>query len=183
MPLDREIAIVDPDDALQELGLGDDQYQRVERLVNMASARLERVCNTVFRRRTVNRTFDGDGTPILDLGGPIIGVNWVTIDGAVDPAANYTVDKEGGRVVRRGGWPVGIRNILSDAVMGYDPIPHEAVEACLALVRRSVSAASGDLKSERIGDYAYERFEPRGEGDVPDDVEALVLPFRRWRFA
>lgn len=182
MPLDQKVAIVDPDEAIEELKLADADYRRVERLVNMASVRLERVCNTVFRRRTITRTFEGDGTPILDLGGPIIAVNWVTIDGVVEPAKDYTVDKEGGRVIRTGGWPVGIRNVAADAVMGWDPIPHEVVEACLALVRRSASAAAGDLKAERIGDYSYERFDPRGESDVPDDVEALVLPFRRWRF-
>lgn len=181
MPLDQALAILDVDDALEELGLGDADYRRVERLVNAASARLERRCQTVFRPRTVTRAFSGDGTPLLDLGAPILGVNWVTIDGLVEARANYGVDGPAGRLIRPGTWPVGILNIAADARLGWEPVPHEAREACLILVRRMAFPATG-LRAERIGDYSYERFDERGEGDIPDDAEALILPFVRWRF-
>lgn len=185
MPLDHTVAIVDPDDVLAELGLDDSSYTRIERLVNAASARLERTMNTVFRARDITRVFDGGGYPALDLGGPIVQGTAVTvlIDGVAEPATGYTVDYPAGRLVRGAGWPVGLRNIAVTAKLGYDPIPHEAVEAVIAFAKHLYrTSASGDLKSERLGDYSYERFEPSGEGDLPADVEALVLPYRRWRF-
>lgn len=181
MPLDPAVAILDPDDVLAELKLDDSEYARIERIVNAASARLERAANTVFRTRAVTKTFDGDGTPVLDLPGPAIAVHWVTVDGKVQDAAAYVVDTDLGRVIATGGWPLGLRNIQVNATLGYDPVPHEVREACLLLVRRMASPSS-DLHSEHIGDYGYTKFEPSGEGDLPDDVEALVLPFRRWRF-
>ncbi len=181
MPVDRKVALLDPDDVIEELGLTDQDFRRVQRLLTVASARLERRCQTTFALRTEVRTFDGNATPILDVGSPFVAVNWATIDGAVEDRANYIEDGPAGRLIRPATWPAGFRNLRVDALYGMDPVPPEVREAAMLLVRRLAFPALG-MRSERIGDYAYERFDERGEADLPDDVEALVLPFVRLRF-
>lgn len=185
MPLDQAIVFVDPDDALEELGLDDSQLARVERLLNTATSRLERALNTVLKPREFTRRFSGGAGPVLDLGGPILAVHNVTVDGVVQDPAGYTVD--GSQIIlEQYGWPIGFLNVVVTCRLGWDPIPHEARDAVVAYVRRlHAVTGSGDLRSERIGDYSYERFGPgenAGSADLPDDVEAMVGHLRRWRF-
>jgi hypothetical protein len=186
-PLDTAIAILDPDDVLLELGLSEAEFSRVERLVNAASARLERYCNTIFRAREVTRVLSGSPHPLLDLGAPIVSVSSVTIDGQPLVSSDYRVLAARGELYRDGGWAtysalsggVGVNNVTVVATLGYEPIPHDVQEACLLLVRywREQAGRLG-LASERVAEYAYERLPARG--DLPDEVRALVEPYRRW---
>jgi hypothetical protein len=188
MPIDESIAITSVDDALIELGLPESEFARIERLVNAASARLETFCGTVFKKRTVTKTITGGDHVLLDLGAPIISVDYVKIAGVALGAADYKVLNRRGELYRDGGWATysalagtstGVGNVEVKAALGYDPIPYEIQEACMQLVRYwKENAGRFGLASERVTEYSYQR--AATSGDIPEEIREMVLPFRRW---
>ncbi len=196
MPIDTAIYLVGVDEALEHLGAPEAKYLEVERLVNSASARIENWCASRFQRRAMTLRLDGDETPLLDLGSPVIPgtVSSVKVGGddLSSPislgATDYVVLAERGQLFRRAGWPAGVRNVEVVADVGIDPIPHPVREACLQLVSHWHSDPPGGagLRSERIGEYEYTRFGPAEEGgvdtDMPEEVKSLLAPYRRLWF-
>lgn len=181
---DNSIIMVSVDDALIELGASESEYVRVERLVHAASARLEAFCCTIFKKREVTKIMDGPASVVLDLGAPILKVTSVKVDGvALAEVTDFLVLPERGELYRAAGWGAALRSIAVEAELGYDPIPHPAQQACMMLVRTWHQDKGSDLQGETISGYSYTRFPKdtaRGDSDVPPDVQALVLPFRRW---
>lgn len=190
MPQDTAISLVDLDLLMAELGASDDDYVRIERLANSASARILRACNRVIKAREVTLTLDGDGGALLDLGAPIVSVTSVTMDGQAlvagtptDPQ-DYLIHKARGQLVRQGGWNEGVGNITVVTTIGEETVPHDLQQAAHLLVRHWHQTTDSDLQSERIGDYSFSRFAPGiGQaGDLPPDVQSLIEPYRRWTF-
>lgn len=201
MPLDNTIALVSVDDMLQKLGATDADHLDVEMLINAASARIETFCNRKFRRRTETITLDGTGHPLLDLGGPVVTVKSVNLDGTVLVAGadnDYLAHPARGQIYRSSGWGTELQSIVVEATVGDEPhkIPHEVALACVLLVKHwwanggsSGSTSSFGLRRERIGEYEYERspanaqFIPPGrvleETGMPEEIRAILLPFRR----
>ena len=190
MPLDTSLAILNVDDILQELGATEDDYLKVERLLNAASDRLERFCNTKFKKRSaITLTLNGNGQALLDLGAPILSVTSVTIEDQVVPATDYKVLATRGQLYYENTWPIGVQNIVVACSLGYDPVPHPITEACMFLVREWFERPSTEYQSEKIGDYSYTRSDrvrrplEDQDPDLPMVVKSLALPFRRWSFA
>lgn len=199
MPLNQVISILSPDDVILDLGLTDANYPEVERQINAASARIEVFLDKPVKARDVVLRFDGTGDPILDVG-RIVNIQTLSIlshqAGVADTnisASDYLFDQPGGRIFYRGGFPRGFQNIQLIARLGFDPVPDDIKEACLALIRFwRGTGLGGDLKSERIGDYEYTRFTPAsltpglvlGSGDaapdLPQDIQAMLASHRRW---
>jgi len=197
MGLDTAVYLVGVDQAMHDLGAPEDRYVQVERLVNAASARIEGWCGSRFRRRTATLRLDGDETPLLDLGSPFIPGSIASVkvggDDLSSPvslgATDYVAYPARGQLFRASGWPAGVRNVEVVLEVGYAEVPHPVREACLQLVRHWYGDPPGGagLRSERLGDYAYERFPPGGVGlpdsDIPDEVKALLAPYRRMWWA
>lgn len=198
MPIDATINLIGVDDAMQEIGAREADLLRVERLVNFVSARIERYCNTRFKKRTLTLTLSGVDHELLDLGSRIISVSQVKQSGIVVPASEYTVLKERGQIYRPARWgagtdsvsgAAGVNDIEVTGVFGTDPIPHDVVEAAFLMLRARFSRAGSEgLRSERIGDYSYDRFAQvpgvadRGADDIPTEVLALLDPYVRHAF-
>lgn len=193
MPLDLAVSMISVDDALLELGQTDADHLKIERLINEASYRIEAFCDRPFKARNVVLTFDGHGESLLSLGGPVQQVITVTIlSQAVGVAntdiatADYLVNPRRGVIYYAAGFPVGFQNVQVSCRIGEDPINPSIKGACLDLVKHLYrQPESSDLMSERIGDYAYSRF-PKAQGDpnpdIPDDLQAKLLPYKRWSF-
>ncbi len=199
MPLDTTIYLVSVDDVMHELNAPDTDFFVVEGLVNAASARIEEFCDRIFKQRTVTKTFEGYGDTTLDMGGPIISVSSVTIDGVAlveGATADFQVLHARGEIYRPGGWPYGIQNIVVTAVVGYSTIPHTVRRACIDLVKHwyrggtpglGGGGGAGDIISERISDYSYTRAGPsaallrkEADADLPDAIEDRLLRYKRW---
>lgn len=187
MPL-RDNAIVRVDDAMSRYDAPETDFLRVEGLINAASDRIERFCNSLFRARRLRLLLDGTGTPLLDLGGPIITAHSVTFDGTLlveGRDKDYMVRKPQGQLYRPAGWGTLVALIDVDATLGQDPIPGPVVEGCFVLVGEQYRFKGGDLQSESIQGYSYTRFAPsiaEPDADMPKEVRDMLLPYRRWAF-
>lgn len=194
MPLDTIINVIGVDEAAAEFGTAEKDLMRLERMINYVSARAERYCNTRFKKRfALSLTLSGATFELLDVGSPIIAVTSVTAGGVLLASTDYQVLKERGQLYRAAGWSdassaqvQGINNVVVVGDFGYDPIPHEVVEAALMLLRIRGSRAGGEgIRAERIGDYSYERAGPMpgapdtGAGDMPEEVRHLLDPYVR----
>ncbi|MDR7496841.1 MAG: hypothetical protein QN174_07780 [Armatimonadota bacterium] len=183
MALDETIALVDVDDLLIELDLPETEYMRIERLINEASAAIERYGRQPFRPREVTRILTGSPHPLLDLGGRIVSVTSVTIDGVALSAGDYRVLAERGELYREGGWATysalsggGVNNVEVTATLGWDPVPHDVRRACIELVRYwHANRGRVGLTSERVTEYAYTR---AAGDDIPPEIASLIP--RRW---
>lgn len=195
MPLDVDINIVRPDDVILELGtIPEAKYTLIEALVNAASARIERACNTFFKPRRMVRHLEGDAFPNLDVGGHIQEVFTVTLNGSgLTPEVDYYAINDQGLLYRYQGWAPSAftspLNVVVDATLGRGSIPHEVTLACKELVKFWYASGQKDpaLKSEKIEEYAYERFvltsQPgTNEGDIPPHVLGMIMPYKRWKF-
>lgn len=187
MPLNTAIVFLNMDDVMYFLGAPDEDYFRVERLVNAATARVEAFCQRKFKKRTETVTLDGSYTPLLDLGAPIVAISAVSIDGTVQATTDYTILANRGQLLRYGGWGYLAQSVVISGTFGYETVPDDVQEATLALVRfwyKGSGAGNEGLKSESIGEYSYERFDPAvgGSADIPVEVQDLLSPYRRWRF-
>jgi hypothetical protein len=195
MPLDTDINLVDVDDAAQELGTAEADLYRLERLINFVSARIERYCQTRFKKRTLTLTLNGPDFDLLDVGSPIVSITSVTVGGEALATTDYSILSERGQLYRGAKWsapengkPAGIRNVVVAGSFGYDTIPYDVVEAAIILLRfrmNNSSMGGAGMRSERIGDYSYERAGPTpgvvdvGAHDLPEEVRALLDPFVR----
>ena len=194
MALDETINVVGVDNVMLELKLGEEKHATIERLVNVASRRLEKYCNTVFKAREITRVLNGPDFPLLDLGGPIISVTSVTVGVDVLSVDDYEVLNVRGQLYRSAGWsgggsPItgvgGLNNVEVEAVLGYEPIPYEVVEAAIILIRGWVERPGSEgMQSERIGDYSYTRFNRdaatvSARGTMPEEVLDLLEPYVR----
>lgn len=200
MALDENVAVISVDEALLALGLGENDHNRVERLINYASARVERYCHTRFRKRSLVLTLSGPDFEMLDLGSPVVslsngGVGSVKVGGVALLTTEYTLLKERGQIYKSGGWsggedPIsgagGLLNVEVSGDFGWDPVPFDVQEAVLIIIRGKVSRPGGEgLQSERIGEYSYSRFAPGGAGsavpnDIPEEARALLDPYVRY---
>jgi hypothetical protein len=193
MPLDLAVSMVSVDDVLLELGQTDADHLRIERLINEASHRIEAFCDRPFKARDVVVTLDGNGDNMLSLGGPVQRVAALTFlsqsAGVANTdvlAADYIVNPRRGIIYYSGGFPSGFQNVQIVCRIGEDPINPAIKGACLDLVRHLYRQPdASDLFSEKIGDYSYTRY-PRiredKDPDIPEDVQAKLLPYKRWSF-
>jgi len=196
MPLDEIISIVRVNDVILEIGnVPETDYVKVEAMLNAASRRLETLCNTLFKTRTITRRMIGSSYPNLDLGAPIQSITSVVLNGqALVEGNDYYSEMDQGLLVRLSGWSGSTftadpRNVEVTAVLGWDPIPYDVQLACKLLVKHWYQGFGRDstLRSEKFTEYAYERFAPSQEGnpntgDLPEEVRSLALPYRRWNF-
>lgn len=191
MPLESDRVILTVDDTMRLLDAAEDALPRVELLINAVSRRVERFCNTIFRMRRLRLLLDGVPSAYLDLGGPIVTVHSVNFEGTpliqapVTAWITATYDYRtlaDGRLLRSAGWGSLPASIDVDATLGYDPIPADVIEACNVIIRERHTDRGGDLKSESIGGYSYERFDRADaiDADIPMEAKELLLPYRRW---
>jgi hypothetical protein len=158
-----EVAAADP--AFAELSA-----DRQSSLVTAVSRKIERYCRRTFALASYTEYHSGTGTSLLFLKHrPVTAITSVTVNGvAVTNTANdaWTLDGEAGILTRGDGrgdpafaipWPIGTRNIVVVLTGGFDPIPDDVKEACLAEIRYLYDTArvSGVFTQERVGDYFY----------------------------
>lgn len=156
----------------------------------------------------------GRPSPLLDLGeGLVIGTpaSVQVGDTLLTHPTDYQVLNERGQLHRTGAaigdWAVshrgglggwtdprtaaggipGLNNVVVTATFGYDPVPEDIKEAVILAVghwRRASQSGSAGLRSERIGDYAYEKFDASAAGDsavmdLPREATDLLAPYVR----
>jgi hypothetical protein len=161
-------------------------------LVTAGSDAVEAYCDRVFTEGTFTDRIDGTNLPSVWLKAtPISSVTSVTLDGAVLPVADYSLDTVTGQLWRgpwgpgdanhRHCWPSGVGNIVVVYVAGYATIPPLVKRATILAVKRLSEADSGGLTMERLGDYSYTLSD--GGHVVPDPAKALLRPYLRRRMA
>lgn len=212
MPVDTNIAIVTSSEMQDILEITDpDDIENMERLINAVSAMFERYTFNRFKERIVTEVYDAPDHELLTLRGRVSAVASVEIDDVVVVASTYKVMPERGQIFRGVGWGSpqfggldiliggggflnGVQNIEVTATYGYATIPYDVKEAAIAMITKLFKAGqgttemgSGDLQSERIGDYSYSKFmsAPGVGGAVPGvalfppDIEFVLSGYKR----
>jgi len=81
-----------------------------------------------------------------------------------DPITDYDVDLDNGTIEWISGFSAGFRNVFVSYTAGYlvASVPYALKQFCIELVSymygKSKRADTGDLESEKLGDYAYKKF-------------------------
>lgn len=214
MPVDTNIAIVTSSEMQDILEITDpDDIENMERLINAVSAMFERYTFNRFKERVVtDEIYDAPDHELLTLRGRVSAVANVKIDDVIIQAASYKVMFERGQVYRGIGWwseafggvdillgggglMEGVQNIKVTATYGWATIPYDVKEAAIAMITKlfksgqgTTEMGSGDLQSERIGDYSYSKFMSGassgggvpGVALFPPDIEFVLSGYKRW---
>jgi len=191
----RTNALLGVDETILALGLSEVDYDRVERLINAVSARIERYCRTKFKKRTETIKLTGGTGPILNLGAPLATTDGLVVKIGGVAVTDYTAMSERGELYRDGGWlsysilsgwGTSINNVEVTAQFGYDPLPDDAKEAALITMRYLFSNEGREgMQSESIGgEYSYTKFlqqwERGGSALLPPEATDLLEDFVRW---
>ena len=93
-----------------------------------------------------------------------------------DSLTDYDVDWSLGILRSWSGWASGARNILVEYTAGSATVPYDIEQACLALVGVFYNRTKHDpaLKSEKLGDYAYEMAVGGQSADMPDYIKSTL---------
>ena len=193
MPLNTDINLIRVSDAMSELNAPDTDYLLVERLINAASARLEKECGTFFKQRTETFVLHGNGMSVLGLPGSVISVSSITLDPdtssptVLTALTDYRVLTDRSELFSYNGWPYGVQNVQVVALVGMASIPDDIQHACMELVKHYYQRQQtpGDFQSETLGEYSYTRFASAGPTqaweDLPSSVRGIILGGnRRW---
>lgn len=178
---------------------GTEHDARLADVLSMAQAWMERRCGRSFDLASyTDEEYDGTGGPTLVLrNAPVTLLTSVSIRGdsgevtTVGPGT-YRLDAGGGRVIRlasietvfgewRGAdpvWPRGSMNVLVTYTAGYSTAPPDLKRALFRVMDRMWHEGRSDpsVSSESIGAYSRSM---RAGHDVRDEIEAMLLPFRR----
>jgi len=170
-------------------------------LVEHASAAISVWCNRKFATATyTGELYDGSGTPSLYLDQwPITSVTSIYLDStrvwsssallteytALNTAGDYYPHllEQGQGLVERvnGSWAKGQRNIKATYVAGYATIPDAIRQACLRLIGHMYDVRTRGLHAVTSESIPGGSVTFIGHG-MPDDVQQLILPYRRVAF-
>lgn len=162
-------------DLKESLGITDTSKDSLlTRLINSSTAAIENYCGRHFTVTTyTNEEYDGTGTNRLNLiNYPVTALVLVERNLSVPGDPDWDelqsefvklVDNGTsgpGQVYYLGGFFERTRNFRVTYTAGFSPIPDDITDACIQLAsyRYSTRVNSG-LKSERLGEYSYERFD------------------------
>jgi len=155
-------------------------------LLTAASRAIERYCNRTFAVTAYTETHSGRNLPRVWLANrPVVAVTSVTVDGqALDNTTGdaWTVTPETGELLRGGGrgdprfapwFPWGRNNIVVAYTAGFATVPADVQLAARYLVQHMSESRKGigPIRSETIGDYAYQL---EGGGGWPAAVTDLL---------
>jgi hypothetical protein len=182
-----------------ELGIsGSTEDTAIETWIDQASAACSAYCNRVFGRETVTQQFrrynrvERSSVLVLDRF-PVTSFTSVVEDGVtLVNGTDYECDLSTGLLYRL--------SASDDSVVAWDcdkltvtyvggfallgDLPATVERACISMVKLLRASATRDpaLRSENIlsGLYSYTLFGPSdmGPGGLPNDVEALLAPYR-----
>lgn len=82
----------------------------------------------------------------------------------------------------RGVWPEGVANVRVTYTAGYTTVPQAIQQACFLICKelRQSRDASGNLKSETLGDYSYTVLSSADEGGASiATAKSLLGPYRK----
>jgi hypothetical protein len=189
-----------------ELSIPDDSTDvLLQAKIDEASSDIEAHTNRVFARATLSETFWWDacqGRPrhvnSLTLArAPVASITSVTVDDVVVAASEYRLDAQSGLLFRltSDGFPsvwCWSKSVVIVYVAGYDlpgattpNLPHAIEAAALSLISsywlsrgRDPSVRSEDVTG--IGSVTYWVGAVGEAGQLPPDVMAKIMPFRRW---
>lgn len=166
----------------QEIDAGEDTV-RAERLLELASAAVERWCNRTFAYIEDDEiTIHVDDGVMFLPNGPVTEVSsvtgpsspWLPTPSVVDPVGYAEIQ---GHVVRRYGW-WGCGDYTVVYSHGYDPIPDAIVLAVCLMVDGALNGPGGGIRSESVGDYSVSYTDGFAALSVAP-VSHLLAPYRR----
>ena len=172
-------------------GISEQEYtdEQVERAIEECEALFEKLTGRKFYRRTLTIKVDGTGSNLLYLQeyAPIVSITSLKINGDTIPSDFYGVYedhiklKTGMKSIYWGRtgymkFPVGVQNVEIIGEFGY-----EETDEVFKLVKRAIRemvkmSLKGQLfasyKSEKIGDYAYDRGDKQVV--ISDEVDKII---------
>lgn len=154
----------------QGITTGQADDTRLQRLLDEASRRIDRVTGWWFEARTLTLPFDGQGTECLWLPAPVVSLTSVSIDGVALTLGDVLVygstaaprqSLRAPRLARKNGvrWPQGRRNVSVVGSFGFvesdGTTPAEIRDVCVRLAHRELglitdAAAQGERQRGRV---------------------------------
>lgn len=172
-------ALADTDDLRDVLGYQPDDLIRANRLIEFASAAVERWCGREFsyvedEERTIEVT-----TGVLRLPHPpVLSVASIrNPDGDEVTADRYTVARDGLVTLGTyGHWPAGAYSVVY--THGFETIPDDVVEVVCALVEARLTGSTV-YASESLGDWSGTYREHPATGDAAEPILRRLVHYRR----
>lgn len=147
--------------------IGDEERPKAELMLEAASAALRRMTGQTLSLAESTERHDGWRSRLLQLDEiPVVDVESVEVEGReVDPAL-YRIDYRAG-LLWSWGWWAGRQGIEVRYSHGFDPLPADLLLVLFGMVGRALSVPdAGDVRSERLGPYSYDRGPVVGLGAV-----------------
>src|SRR3990167_6725763 len=173
-------ALVTIEEAKRQLGLDEADSApdvRLDQLLRYASARVEDYCGRPFRLVSQDERHEGGREVIILDVRPISSVTEVSdfldpADPVVVSAPTYDLDPAEGtlRKVDGSDWGPGRRRWRVEYEAGFASAPEAIREAVIALAGARLSEGTGAFKSERIGDYSYEKATTESGAGLPPEA-------------
>lgn len=165
-----------------------DQDDRVKRMINAASQRIEKITNRKLKLQTVTEYQDGRANSKLVLRQwpaqkpSVVNLDpsWVYDSENDLPTTDYDVEQDQFLVRKSGYFPKGVRNVKIIYQAGYTEVPSDLEEACLMMVQwldamrtdRRVGTKSKSKAGENIS----------FTDDVPPMIMSFIEPYIRIEF-
>lgn len=173
------VALATIDDLEVVLGSAPADPSRANRLIEMASAAVERWCGRAF-------TYVEDDSMQVKVGRtgllvipspPIVDVTSVTdVNGDVVDSDAWEI--HGDHLERTtGAWTPGLYTVV--ASHGFDPIPDDVAEVVCTLVAGRLSSVSLGLSSESLGDWSASTSVPFGTAAGDQQILASLRYYKR----
>lgn len=137
----------------------------LEDIINTVSQFIENYCNRYFISSEREEYYSGDSLKYLSLKAyPITDVDTLKINETeisartITTGSGYVIISDRGLLYYSGKFTEGVENIYVKYTGGYSTLPSDLVTACWDLCGILWTyRTKGDLKYEKIGDYAYAR--------------------------
>jgi len=166
----------------------------INQLIDGVSAAVEAYCRVTFAQAsppaTITEYVDGGGKVLLLKQRPVLTLTSVSDRQDSPPSAltapEYELDDEAGTIYRKinysghpsgATWESGRRRWEVIYTAGYLTCPADVQQAVLRWIESLMR--SGDVQSEKLGDYAYTLKAQADAGSVtpPDDAALLLAPY------
>jgi len=180
----------------ETLKIGDtSEDTELTHLLNVASEQIKNYCDTILEQATVtDERVDGDFQELRPANWIISSVTSIkdayNSDSTV-AATNYTLDTSYGAIYINDDatdlefdqqiWGKGRGRWKVTYVAGYSTVPEDLQGACVRLVAYYRDRVAPGISSEKIGNYSVAFQTAVSSYGIPEDVAAMLEPYRNQR--
>jgi len=185
-----ENALTKPENLPDHLIIQLEKYSELERLINVATEKIENYCNREFKKDTRTEKYEGKYSNWLMLKNwPVHEVEWIKYHG--EEIDDYEVN-ENGQIFRSSSWKKSGADQKYNIEVKYEAgfilpgeenrdLPVQIEQACILLVKNLLQRMQRDFDVQRknLPDISETYFGPDDQEELPTPIKSLLSDYKR----